>query len=336
MVTIKDVAEKAGVNPSTVSRTLKDSPSISQATKERVRKAMDDLGYVPNLAAQTLASGQTQSIGVILPPLMNQERLSQPFFMQIITAINAEASRLSLTVSIAAGENVTAIQEQVQLMHRQKRADGFILLYAEEGDPVKDYLVNNALPFVMVGAPQDEKEEIPYVDNDNVSLGQAALNYLYQHGHKEIAFVTDDRQGKVFQRRYQGYKEASKHLGLPIFAPVLFDRKNPASLQDFTDLLEGSHISALIVSDDLTAVQIMQWLSFYHLKVPDDYSIISFNNSTYANIIHPYLSSFDIQIEELGKASLHLLIDRLKTKKLPPLYSEVPFLLMERESVLKK
>ena len=103
MATIKDVAKKAGVSPSTVSRTLKDNPAISEETKIKVRAAMDELGYVPNIAAQVLATGLTHSLGVILPPLTNRENISQPFYMEILTAINEEASCNSQVVSIATG-----------------------------------------------------------------------------------------------------------------------------------------------------------------------------------------------------------------------------------------
>lgn len=150
MVTIKDVAQKAGVNPSTVSRVLKDNHSISEKTKEKVRKAMHDLGYVPNVAAQMLASGLTHNIGLVFPPITVTDRLSEPFFMQILTTITNEAKSHHFTVSIATGMTVDALEEQVKLMHLQKRVDGFIILYSEQNDPVRKYLLANKIPFVIV------------------------------------------------------------------------------------------------------------------------------------------------------------------------------------------
>ena len=152
MATIKDVAKRAGVSPSTVSRTLKDSPAISEETKVKVRAAMDELGYVPNSAAQMLATGLTHSLGVVLPPLTDRENISQPFYMEILAAINEEASCNSQVVSIATGATLEELVKQVELMHRQKRADGFIILYSETKDPVKDYLLKERVPFVVVGA----------------------------------------------------------------------------------------------------------------------------------------------------------------------------------------
>ncbi len=141
MATIKDIARRAGVIPSTVNRTLKDNPSISKETKAKVRAAMDELGYVPNSAAQMLATGLTHSLGVVLPPLTDRENISQPFYMEIITAINEEASSNSQVVSIATDALLEELVKQVELMYRQKRADGFIILYSETNDPVKDYLL---------------------------------------------------------------------------------------------------------------------------------------------------------------------------------------------------
>ncbi|MDY5974355.1 LacI family DNA-binding transcriptional regulator, partial [Streptococcus hyovaginalis] len=152
MVTIKDVAEKAGVNPSTVSRVLKDNRSISQKTKEKVRKAMSELGYVPNVAAQMLASGLTHNIGLVFPPLATPDRLSEPFFMRILSTITHEAKVNHFTISIATGTSLEELLEQVTLMHQQKRVDGFIILYSDQEDPIKTYLLQNNIPFVIVGA----------------------------------------------------------------------------------------------------------------------------------------------------------------------------------------
>ena len=104
-VTIKDVAKEVGVAPSTVSRTLKDHPSISKETKERVRKAMDKLGYVPNVSAQNLANKYVNTIGVILPATSSKERSNNPFYLEMLMAMNEEASQQKVTIAIASGHS---------------------------------------------------------------------------------------------------------------------------------------------------------------------------------------------------------------------------------------
>lgn len=333
MVTIKDVAKKAGVNASTVSRVLKDSSAISQSTKERVRQAMAELGYVPNLAAQMLASGLTQCVGVVLPPLSTPDRVSEPFFMEILTAINDQAKQQGFTVSIATSNAMADLAEQVKLMYRQKRADGFLILYSEKDDPVKDYLNQNQIPFVVVGRPMDDSPHLIWVDNDNQLMGEEAVAYLHRKGHKKVAFVTDDLTSKVCLERYEGYKRGIAQTGLPVYPNLLFDRQNPTTLGDFIDTIQREKITGLIVIGDLLSVRVIQFLSYYGLRVPDDLSLISFNNSIFSKMLHPYLTTFDINVAQLGQMSLMGLIERIKGKRSVSTELIVPFTLKERESV---
>lgn len=330
MATIKDVAKRAGVSPSTVSRTLKDSPAISEETKVKVRAAMDELGYVPNSAAQMLATGLTHSLGVVLPPLTDREKISQPFYMEILTAINEEASCNSQVVSIATGATLEELVRQVELMHRQKRADGFIILYSENKDPVKDYLLKERVPFVVVGAAVDNTDKVTYIDNDNKGLGKEAVNYLRTKGHQKIGFVTDDLFGQVGQERYQGYIEATKVFNLEAYPELVFSSRNIDSLKEN---LESNQLTALIVIDDLIALRFIQWLNNQGVRVPKDYAIISFNNSTFAEIMHPFLTTYDINIKELGRESVLRILDLLKKPKTKAQKITIPFKLIERESV---
>lgn len=330
MATIKDVAKKAGVSPSTVSRTLKDNPAISEETKIKVRAAMDELGYVPNIAAQVLATGLTHSLGVILPPLTNRENISQPFYMEILTAINEEASCNSQVVSIATGATLDELVKQVKLMHRQKRADGFIILYSETKDPVKDYLLKEKVPFVVIGAAVDNTNKVTYIDNDNKAIGQEAVSYLNSRGHQTIGFVTDDLFGQVGQERYQGYKDAVSELHIESLPELVFSSQ---TIDSFKKHLQTFLPTALVVKDDLIALRLIQWLNNQGIKIPKDYSIISINNSSFAEIMHPFLTTYDINIQELGKESVRKLVAILKDKKTEPQKVTIPFHLIERESV---
>lgn len=334
MVTIKDVAAKAGVNPSTVSRVLKDNRSISQKTKEKVRKAMAELGYVPNVAAQMLASGLTYNVGLIFPPLITPDRLNEPFFMQILSTITSEAKINDFTVSIATGMTVEELEEQVKLMYRQKRVDGFIILYSDPEDPVRKYLMENDVPFVIVGAPEGFENDITYIDNDNQLMGKKAVEYLYQKGHREILFITDDLKSEVSSERFFGYLRGMEKLNLPSEKALLFDRRDPVVMENLIDKIKSSKATALIVIADTISVRLSQFLSYYELKVPDDISIITFNNSAYSTLIHPYMTTFDINVANLGRTSFRRLVELIKspdkaiTEKII-----VPFSLIERESI---
>lgn len=335
MVTIKDVAERAGVNASTVSRALKDSQSISKKTKERVRQAMEELGYVPNVAAKMLASGLTYCVGVILPPLVSPDRVSEPFFMEILTAIADEAKKHDFTISMAVSESMEDLERQVQLLYRQRRVDGFIVLYSETDDPVRRFLAENQIPFVIVGSPTDSGSETVYIDNDNQLMARTAVEYLHDKGHDQILFVTDDLESEIFLERYLGYLKGVSKLKLAQFEAQLFDREQAETLHALIEKIQSESISALIVIGDTLSIRVIQLLSFYGIKVPDDLSLLSFNNSIYSTMLHPYLTTFDINVEHLGRNSVSYLVKKINHEDFLVSSVTVPFHLQERESVTK-
>ncbi|MFS1663886.1 LacI family DNA-binding transcriptional regulator [Streptococcus sp. zg-JUN1979] len=337
MVTIKDVAQRAGVNPSTVSRVLKDNRSISQKTKEKVRKAMDELGYVPNVAAQMLANGLTQAIGVVLPPLVTPERLSEPFFMNIISAITYEAQQSDVTVSIATGMTMQELESQVRLMHKQKRVDGFIVLFSEKNDPIRQYLLENQLPFVVVGSSTGNENEITYIDNDNQLMGSQAVEYLLAQGHHNIVFVTDDKSSEISKERYFGYLRAMTQAALTPLDDLIFSTDFPKTLDNLLDVLWQYDVTGIVCVSDRLSVKLVQDLKQRGIQIPETHSLITFNNSIFSTIVHPYLTTFDVNVEQLGQSSLRRLLELIKSSK--TFYSEkiiVPFRLIERESVVER
>lgn len=317
-VTIKDVAKLAGVNASTVSRAIHDSKAISDKTKEKVKKAMLELGYSRNAAAQTLASGKAGAIGVVFPPIENKSE--QPFFMKILTAINEAARQNNITVSIASGHSNAELLSQVKVMYQEKRVDGFIVLYAGEEDDVRSYLITDKIPFVIVGSTIERANEITAVDNNNQLMGSEAANYLASLGHKQLAFISNTDSGEVFHERYQGFVLKTQSLGLK---GRLVKSKNK---------LDIGQATGLVVLDDILAIKVIQGLSEQGISVPADVSVISFNNSVFASLIHPYLTTFDINIRQLGHRSVQKLVHLLAY---PDDFKEkvtVPFELKVRES----
>lgn len=317
-VTIKDVAKKAGVNASTVSRVIKDSSEISDKTKTKVRKAMSDLGYTRNAAAQILASGKANTIGVVFPPVVDKS--SQPFFMKILTAINERARKANVSIAIATGHTVRELKTQVSLLYSERRVDGFIVLYAGKKDSIREYLMSNQIPFVLVGTPSEQQNEITYIDNDNKLLGREAVRHLAALGHTHIAFVTDTTKGEVFNERFQGFSEEMAAKGL--VASLI------AADSNFTIGQE----TALVVMDDVLSLKVKEKLTAQGYSVPEDISLITYNNSVFGTIVHPFLTTFDINVARLGSASVEKVLELIDKK---PKYHEktiIPFELILRES----
>lgn len=332
-ITVKDVAKKAGVATSTVSRVINDHPSISEETKKKVRAIMDEMGYIPNLTARNLGKQISNAIGIILPPLDSKERLGNPFYLETIETINEEARKAGMTVAIATALDFDTLLSNVEQMHRQKQVDGFILTYSDNHDPIINYLMKEKVPFTLIGQPYIHEEKITYVDNDNQLLGKQATEYLMQHGHQNILFVTNTTQENVYFERYFGYQKALMLANLPVHPAVTF--QGPEDYVNFEQLLKDKKPTALVVIDDLFAMRIIQLLNLYHYQVPEDLSVISFNNSIFATLVHPYLTSIDVDVADLGKMATQSLIEKLNDNEQTSARMVVPHQLIQRETVIQ-
>ena len=181
-VTIKDVAALAGVSPSTVSRTCKDHPSISRQTKEKVRQAMAKLGYEPNFQASSLATQNSRTVGIILPP-SQWEAYQNAFYLEVIRGISQYCNQKQYINTVVTGQNEDEILKVIKNMARTGLAEGFIVLYSKEQDPVLDYLYEEGLLYVLIGKAYRNVNQTIYVDNDNVLAGRETAAYLLSLGH---------------------------------------------------------------------------------------------------------------------------------------------------------
>ena len=187
-VTIKDVAKIANVAPSTVSRVIANSPRISEKTKERVREVMEQLGYHPNFIARSLASQSTRAIGLVMPSSTDVV-FQNPFFPTVLTGLSEGAHSRQYALHMTTGKTELEIFDGVVAMVQGGRVDGVILLYSKVEDKVISYLRKRDFPFVVIGKPFKDDENISYVDNDNFKAGKEVTEYLIQLGHERIGFI---------------------------------------------------------------------------------------------------------------------------------------------------
>ncbi|AZP92024.1 LacI family DNA-binding transcriptional regulator [Enterococcus mundtii] len=331
-ITVKDVAKKAGVATSTVSRVINDHPSISETTKKKVRKIMDELGYVPNITARNLGKRVSSAVGVILPPLDSKERLGNPFYLEIMEAINEEARHHGVTTAIATAKSFDVLLENVQRMHLQKQVDGFILVYSDSDDPVIDYLYEQQIPFTLIGQPYHHENEIIYIDNDNQLLGKQATEFLIDNGHKNILFVTNTTHESLYFERYFGYQKAMMLAGLSAQPSVTLEQAE--DYLDFDTILKKAEATALVVIDDIFALRTMQLAQMYGYIIPETLSMISFNNSIFSTLMHPYLTSIDIDISELGRVAMQKLQELIHEEVSNGVRLVIPHRLIKRETVV--
>ena len=336
-VTIKDVAALAGVSPSTVSRTCKNNPSISEETKERVRKAMAELGYEPNFQASNLASQNSRTIGIILPASA-KEVYENSFYLEAIQGISHYCNGRQYMTTIVTGQDEAEILDAVRSMSRSGKVDGFIILYSKKDDPVIDYLFNEGLLYILIGKSTQYTNQTIYIDNDNLLAGREAAEYLYQLGHRRIAYLGSDSSLMFSADRKAGYQLALASHQLPVRPEYCVEVKNVSENNEEAIrglLMQKDRPTAILVSDDILAVSLERVCLENHLAIPEDLSIISFNNSLFARLTSPQLTSIDIGAGQLGSEAASQIINHIENPNLLATKIIVPHHLIERDSCCK-
>lgn len=336
-VTIKDVAALAGVSPSTVSRTCKNNPSISEETKERVRKAMAELGYEPNFQASNLASQNSRTIGIILPASA-KEVYENSFYLEAIQGISHYCNGRQYMTTIVTGQDEAEILDAVRSMSRSGKVDGFIILYSKKDDPVIDYLFNEGLLYILIGKATQYTNQTIYIDNDNLLAGREAAEYLYQLGHRRIAYLGSDSSLMFSADRKAGYQLALASHQLPVRPEYCVEVKNVSENNEEAIrglLMQKDRPTAILVSDDILAFSLERVCLENHLAIPEDLSIISFNNSLFARLTSPQLTSIDIGAGQLGSEAASQIINHIENPNLLATKIIVPHHLIERDSCCK-
>ena len=336
-VTIKDVAALAGVSPSTVSRTCKNNPSISEETKERVRKDMAELGYEPNFQASNLASQNSRTIGIILPASA-KEVYENSFYLEAIQGISHYCNGRQYMTTIVTGQDEAEILDAVRSMSRSGKVDGFIILYSKKDDPVIDYLFNEGLLYILIGKATQYTNQTIYIDNDNLLAGREAAEYLYQLGHRRIAYLGSDSSLMFSADRKAGYQLALASHQLPVRPEYCVEVKNVSENNEEAIrglLMQKDRPTAILVSDDILAVSLERVCLENHLAIPEDLSIISFNNSLFARLTSPQLTSIDIGAGQLGSEAASQIINHIENPNLLATKIIVPHHLIERDSCCK-
>lgn len=333
-VTIKDVAALAGVSPSTVSRTCKDHPSISNETKEKVRLAMAQLGYEPNLQSSGSSLLNLKQIGIIFPS-SPRETYENSFYLEATRGINQFCNSHHTSCTIITGQNDDEILNSIEMHIKNNRIDGFIVLYSKQDDIILDYLNSEGILFVLIGKAHQFANQTIYVDNDNLLAGQEATEYLYALGHKKIAYLGSKSILLFSADRKSGYQFALNKLNLPFDSRYCIETPDISvdRCPELHNLLElEDRPTAIIVSDDILAVSLARVCIQHSLSIPEDISILSFNNSLFARLTSPQLTSIDINSFQLGIEAASQLLNHIENPNLMATKTIVPHSMIERDS----
>lgn len=332
-VTIKDVAKKAGVATSTVSRVLSNSPRISKATHEKVRKAMKELGYYPNLSAKNLVKRSTETLGMIMPRSA-EDLFVNPFFPEVIRGIQALAQDRNYDLLMVSGRDEAEEKKAVEKIVYGKRCDGVLLLCSRTTDPLIEQLDDEGVPFVVIGKPAT-RPDVNWVDNDNVQASYVATKHLLDQGYRRIGFVSGSLSLVVSLDRLEGYKKALKDQNIAFNKDLIvygdFDRET--GYQAFKKLLTLEEPpDSVIAVDDVMALGVSRAAQELNLRLPEDLAIVGFNNTMLTEYTYPPITSVDIKIYDLGYQAAKLLINQIENPDAERKHVIVPTRLIVRKS----
>lgn len=306
-VTINDIAKKAKVSPSTVSRVIADNPRISKATKEKVTKIMKEMDYHPNMIARSLVNRSTKIIGVIIPG-MAEHSFQHPFFPELLGGIGSRAYEKGYKILLS---NVSTVDEEKQTLKELTLGgitEGIILVTSRAQDRTINELIKTKFPFVVIG--RSENPYVNWVDNDNYLIGYELAEHFIKQGHKKIAFLGFSPGYMVTKDRVKGYKKALQDYGLPVEEGLIIESKFIAD--NGYDLMkrlldQGEVPTGVIACDDLLAFGAIKAITDRGLRVPEDIAVAGINNVPLADYHNPPLTSVKINAFSLGTKAFEML-----------------------------
>lgn len=333
-MTLKEIAEEAGVSISTVSRVVnhKGSNAASAAVQNQIWEIVRRTGYVPNVAAQNLkrthAYSEVPSKAIACLFARTPHALSDPFFSQLARSIEKAAYENSYVVKYTF--SAIDLQDSATLqVITDNHVEGVVVLGRCDQDILKflkqyfHYLIYTGLNAFDVGSDR--------VICDGYEASQAAVNYLIEMGHRNIGYIGEMHN----ENRYAGYCAALSANNIPIKNSHTVDMllSSEGGYRGAKMLLtQTKSLTAIFCSNDVTAIGAMRALKEEGYRIPEDISIIGVDDIDTAQYLSPTLTTMQIPIEELGKMAAKILIDRINGGHQVPLKISLPFKIIERES----
>jgi len=313
-VTISHIAKVAGVSKTTVSRVLNENGYVKEETKEKILKVIKDLNYTPSAIARSLSTNKTNTIGVIVPDIMN------PFFGEVIKGISEEADSHNLNIILFdTDDNIKKELKALKLL-REQRIQGIIITPTSVEDEFNsEYLSaleNLGIPVVLVEG-HVKYSNFSGVFMDNIKGAFQGTEALIKAGHKNIGIITGRMSTQSAKDRFIGYKKALAFHGLNLKEQYVFygDYRQEGGYKFTKELLKmEERPTAIFTCSNLMTLGCIKAIYEEGLKVPEDIAIMGFDNLDMVNILGMNISYINGPAKEIGVRSMKILIDSLSNK----------------------
>ena len=315
---IKDIARIAGVAPSTVSRALADSPRVSQATRQRIQAIARELDYTPSLAARSLVMGSSPVIGVISPTL------SDPYIASVMKGLEEASHRAGYQRLVASTQGDAEREIEMVRMLLGHNVGGLIILSSRAQGAYQELLTQIREPIVFVNSLHTG-EHVYNVATDNEHGGWLATRYLLTQGHRRIAYLAGPTRGRSHVARAAGYRRALEEAGLTFERQLIIPgdgsiRAGREALHWWLNQPHAQRPTAIFCYNDLAALGLLSEAHQQGVSIPDELSVMGFDNVPMAEISIPPLTTVEQRTYELGRLAVVSLLTALENKPVTDIF----------------
>lgn len=313
-ITISDIAEKAGVSLATVSRVLNDSGYVKEETRIRVQKVIRELNYTPSAIARSLSKNKTNTIGVIVPDIVN------PFFGEVIKGITEVAEKSGLNIILCNTDESKEKELRALKILTEQRIQGIIIAPTSAEDEFNsEYLKtleNMGIPIVLVDG-NVKYTTFNGVFVDNIKGAYEATEALIKEGHRKIGVITGRMNSKPAKDRYLGYQKALLMNNIPLEEKYSFygDYKEETAYKITKNIMKmKDRPTALFVCSNMTTLGSLKAIYEEKINIPEDISLVAFDKVEILNILGFNISYVNGPSVEMGKLGMQMLVDILNNK----------------------
>ncbi len=316
MPTILDVAQRAGVSKSLVSMVTRGEGGVSEEKRRAILEAIDELDYRPNAMARGLVQRQTRILGVMVSDLQN------PFFAAVVSGIQERADEHGFRVLITSGDRTPSVEESAMENLLELRVDGLILASPRVSDEVIAHAARSVPVVVLNRDTTDDNSDS--VTNDNIAGAHLAIEHFVSFGHRRIAFI-EGGAGAGARSRYEGYLRAMCEFGLDDEMVTVEGRHTEeGGYQGAMELLKMRVLpTAVFASNDLCAIGAMNAFEEAGLNIPDDLSLVGYDNNRMAALRHISLTTIDQPGDDMGRSAVDRLLERIDGDRTEPRHDVV-------------
>jgi len=313
-ITLKMVAEKAGVSVNTASRAINNRPEINLETKKRVLRIAKELGYIRNAAAVALRTKKTGTIGVVIADNRN------PFYAEVLNGMEEAARGKNYHIILANTQRDYKKEEEAINLLLAKRVDGLLITPVQDKDDDIKNLIDANIPFVVVGR-DFENIEVDAVYNDEVKGGFLATEYLIKKGHKRIALIDGFLYKSPARGRLEGYKKALNKYRISLDESIISvgDINIEDGYERTKQMLEKNlDFTAVFAYNDMMAFGSMQVIREKGLRIPEDIGLVGYDDILFCSLMDPALTTIRLKKQELGMESVKLLLSHINGNRKKP------------------